>query len=425
MPNLNSLRRKRIKMILSMIRKEKNRKNYKLKTPYHHISYPQITNIESHHKPISEEEQIRLLNNENFIQSLPKHQVNPSSLQLHSEKKKIKIVRIEDNHHKPIEEDIYLDKIISYPKIEEILHVEKNNNSLESIEPIIINTSDAVTTESSEVIEQTKVDSEKSSKEEMIKKIEIAPSIIENPFILKREGPKVQVYGAFNTGTNLMVKLLNNLLQTNIPKEGSTRKWKHTLIVKNFPRLFHICMIKNPFSWFQSVIKESYLIEWDKKKKLLHQPVLMRGEGNPQRFSSIAKLWLHYYITYLEFSKKNKYNVLVIPFEEMIYDTDNLYKFVSDIFKIPLPNNYTEIKEKTMARPAKPHGHCHTLNQVKEKTKLEFLFSKYSKEDVMRFFQDVPLHLILPKHRQLWNLDDWFNHFITRSEVSNAPSIHP
>ncbi len=394
---LNSLRRKRIKTLLQMIRKEKRRE---FKHPsIQRIQYPLITN-----NPISEEEQIRLLNNDKFIESLPKHQVNTSSIQNHLEKKKIKMVTIQDNNNNNTsnQEDIYLDKIpiCPYPKIEELSEYNINEEKEDNKEKV-----DDATKDFPENIN--------------------IPKKIENFFQLKREGPKVQVFGAFNTGTNLMVKLLNNLFETQIPKEGSTRKWKHTLNVKNFPRLFHICMIKNPFSWFQSVIKESYLIEWDKKKRLLHQPVLMRGEGNPQRFSSIAKLWLHYYISYLEFSKKNKYNVLVIPFEEMIYDTDNLYQFVSNVFKIPLPTNYNEIKEKTMARPAKPHGHCNTLNQVKEKTKLEFLFSKYTKEDVMRFFQDVPLHLILPKHRYLWKLDDWFNHFITRPEVSNAPSIHP
>lgn len=402
MNKLNSLRRKRMKMILKMIKQEKNRK--KNIHSINRIQYPQITNLPHHHPhiPISESEQIRLLNNPTFIESLPKHQVNPSSLEPNIEKK-IKMVRIQPKEEEK-EEDIYLNHI-TYPKIEELIsnHDDINN--------------------STDYINHTEeVKEEKEEKEKEKNKI---PIKIDNPFQLKREGPKVQVFGAFNTGTNLMVKLLNNIFQTQIPKEGSTRKWKHTLNVKNFPRLFHICMIKNPFSWFQSVIKESYLIEWDKKKKLLHQPVLMRGEGNPQRFSSIAKLWLHYYITYLEFSKNHKYNVLVIPFEEMIYDTDNLYQFISNVFKIPLPVNYNDIKEKTMARPAKPHGHCHTLNQVKEKTKLEFLFSKYSKEDVVKFFQDVPLHLILPKHRQLWHLDDWFNHFITRSDVSNAPSIHP
>lgn len=393
MNKLNSLRRKRIKMILNMIRQEKNLKK-KNQIPRARIHYPQITNVS--HSPISESEQIRLLNNPTYIESLPKHQVDPSSLHPNIEKK-IKMVRIEEKEEmKPkieIEEDIYLDNIVSYPKVEQIL-ISESESSIEN--------ENENENENQMNMNPTEI------------KIETIPKKIDNPFQLKREGPKVQVFGAFNTGTNLMVKLLNNLFQTQIPKEGSTRKWKHTLNVKNFPRLFHICMVKNPFSWFQSVIKESYLIEWDRKKKLLHQSVIMRGEGNPQRFSSIAKLWLHYYISYLEFSKNHKYNVLVIPFEEMIYDTDNLYQFISDVFKIPLPGNYKELKEKTMARPAKPHGHCNTLNQVKEKTKLEFLFSKYSKEDVVKFFQDVPLHLILPKHRQLWNLDEWFNHFITR-----------
>ncbi len=387
MNKLNSLRRKRIKVLLQMIRQEKKKQMKQPVLTRIKYPYPLLSN-----NPISEEEQIRLLNNNTFIESLPKHQVHPSSIQIQNEKK-VKLIKMEENLN---QDDIYLDNLPTcpYPKIEELSELEINEDK-------------------EDVIEVHKED------------FSSIPKKIDNPFQLKREGPKVQVYGAFNTGTNLMVKLLNNIFQTQIPKEGSTRKWKHTLNVKNFPRLFHICMIKNPFSWFQSVIKESYLIEWDKKKRLLHQPVLMRGEGNPQRFSSIAKLWLHYYINYLEFSKKNTYNVLVIPFEEMIYDTDNLYQFISSVFKIPLPINYLDIKEKTMARPAKPHGHCNTLNQVKEKTKLEFLFSKYSKEDVVKFFQDVPLHLILPKHRQLWHLDDWFNHFITRSDVSNAPSIHP
>ena len=367
-----------MKMILKMIKQEKNRKKNNI--TFNRINYPQITNLPHHHPhtPISESEQIRLLNNPKYIESLPKHQMNPSSLEPKIEKK-IKMVRIQPKE----EEDIYLNNI-TYPKIEEILSNKDDDHNLSSYgDNVLFSENSNELPPNTENLNENEENLNQEEDDEKIKNR--IPHKINNPFQLKREGPKIQVFGAFNTGTNLMVKLLNNIFQTQIPKEGSTRKWKHTLNVKNFPRLFHICMIKNPFSWFQSVIKESYLIEWDKKKKLLHQPVLMRGEGNPQRFSSISKLWLHYYITYLEFSKNHKYNVLVIPFEEMIYDTDNLYHFLSDVFKIPLPMNYKDIKEKTMARPAKPHGHCHTLNQVKEKTKLEFLFSKYSKEDVVKF----------------------------------------
>lgn len=222
--------------------------------------------------------------------------------------------------------------------------------------------------------------------------------------------PRVQIYGPFNSGTNILVKLLNNIFDLQIPKEGSRRKWKHSLNINNFPNLFHICIIKNPFSWIQSVIKESYGIEYNKKIPIINQSVSMKGENNPRHFQTIFSLWYYYYQMYSVFSKKHP-NFIFITYEQLLYDTDYLFEKLSNIFKLSIPNNYYDIKNKTMEKPAKPHGYCSDLTKALDKNKLEYLFSKYEKNDVLKFFNEVPTSKIHTEHQIIWNLDKWLTHF--------------
>jgi len=233
-----------------------------------------------------------------------------------------------------------------------------------------------------------------------------------------------QIFGPFNCGTNLLAAFCKNMFRID-NKDSGFKKWKHTLEVKNFPGVFHICIIKNPFSWFQSLYKESYLVEWNRKKSLLHQQILMRGERRPTYFSSIMKLWLHYFKMYQVFAQKHPHNTCFITYDELLYDTDRVLHDLSIRLNTPLPESYLEIKQNTLKKPAKEHGKCSNVDRALKVNQLEYLFSKYDKKDVDKFFKDIPIHIIPPKYRELWKLQDWINHFNTPSEVSNAPSIQP
>jgi hypothetical protein len=151
----------------------------------------------------------------------------------------------------------------------------------------------------------------------------------------------------------------------------------------------------------------------------------MKGERRPTYFSSIMKLWLHYFKMYYAFTQKNPHNSYFLTYEELLYDTDRVLHELSVRLNTPLPESYLEIKKETLKKPAKGHGKCSNVDRALKVNQLEYLFSKYEKKDIDKFFKDIPVHVIPPKYKELWKLHDWINHFNTLSEVSNAPSIQP
>jgi hypothetical protein len=238
--------------------------------------------------------------------------------------------------------------------------------------------------------------------------------------------PNIQIYGAFNTGTNLLTVLFEKLFHIYIPRVGSAKRWKHTLEMNHFPNYFHILVLKNPFSWFQSMKKESYNLLIPNRGNLLHHPVMMKSHHDPwngdpfvRHFSSLSKVWLYYYQMYMNFATKHT-NSIIVTYEDILYDNDRLLNYLSEIFKISLPVNYEKIKDESMKRPAKTHGHCNNLNKALKANQLETLFVKYDKRDIKRFFDDVPIQLIIPHHQRLWELQKWKDHFGIGSE--NKPN---
>jgi hypothetical protein len=254
------------------------------------------------------------------------------------------------------------------------------------------------------------------------------PSIPKHQFHISN----IQIYGPFNTGTNLLHHFLQKLFQIQLFNDGSSRKWKHTLSIENIHNYFHIVILKNPFSWFQSMIKAEYNLMFQKNKPILLQQVTMKktnswlsGDPYQKTFISIAKLWFYYYQMYMNFAIKHT-NCIFITYEDLLYSPDSLLQTLSNILKKPLPNQYHYIKQNIFQKPAKNRNQCSNVIKAIEKNKIDYLFSKYSKQEVEKFFQDVPLHLIHPYHKSLWNFDKWIQHFsINLPTDSNAPSIQP
>lgn len=347
-----------------------------------------------HTEILSTDQQIKLLNNPSFVESLPpapNSQRNTLTIQMGP---------------KPILKPKITPSLP--PQIPEMKIEEKEESFVESfLKKDLI----------SEEITKIENNIQSTSQEEDIQ--EKYYSIPPNPQ-LPRNSPKiplVQIYGSFNTGTNLLVVLFEKLFHIHIPRVGSAKKWKHTLDIQNFPNYFHILFVKNPFSWFQSMLKESYNLIIPNRNNLLHQPVMMKAHHDPwngdlfmKNFGSISKVWFYYYQMYMNFATKHP-NAIVITYEEILYDNDRLLKHFSDIFKLPLPSNYGKIRDDAMKRPAKDHGRCNNLNKALKANQLETLFTKYNKKDIERFFQDVPINLIIPHHQRLWDLQKWKNHF--------------
>lgn len=85
---------------------------------------------------------------------------------------------------------------------------------------------------------------------------------------------KIQILGPFNTGTNLISKILNDNLSEDIyiESEGHTLLFKHILNKKNIINTINsnqdtlfICIYKPIHNWICSIRKASYGISWSKK----------------------------------------------------------------------------------------------------------------------------------------------------------------
>ncbi len=382
--------RKRLELQLQNQKRIQQRIQQKIREEENKIKSPK-TSEDPHIDVLTVQKQVELLNNESFLSSLLNAK-NPSrnTLTIQMGPKPILQPKITP----PIKPSI------PEKPIEEILPPPppREDNFVESF----------LKEHSNEIKEEDEL-----VKEEKFYSIPPSPQLPKNsPKI-----PFVQIYGSFNTGTNLLTVLFEKLFQIYIPRVGSAKKWKHTLEIQNFPNYFHILFVKNPFSWFQSMLKESYNLVIPNRQKLLHQAVLMKQHHDPwngdsfsRHFSSISKVWLYYYQMYMNFAIKHQ-NSIVISYEEILYDNDRLLKYFSEIFKLPLPKNFEKIRDDAMKRPAKAHGKCNNLNRALKANQLESLFTKYTADDVKRFFEDVPMKLIIPHHQRLWDLQKWKDHF--------------
>ncbi len=119
-------------------------------------------------------------------------------------------------------------------------------------------------------------------------------------------------------------------------------------------------------------------------------------------------------------------NCIFITYEDLLYSPDSVLQTLSTIFHKPLPIDYHSIKKNVFQKPAKNRNQCSNITKAVQKNDIQYLFSKYSKEEVQQFFNHVPLHSILPYHRSLWKFNEWIQHFsINLPTDSNAPSIQP
>ena len=79
---------------------------------------------------------------------------------------------------------------------------------------------------------------------------------------------KIQILGPFNTGTNLLAKILKKNINQDIKihREGHTLFWKHTIdrskideYIESNPDTLFICLYKPIQNWICSMKKASYL----------------------------------------------------------------------------------------------------------------------------------------------------------------------
>lgn len=229
---------------------------------------------------------------------------------------------------------------------------------------------------------------------------------------------KMMIYSPYNSGSNLFEKLIKSLF-TSIDYHMDKLPWKHKVIdVQYIPDRLHVFIMKQPFSWFLSFIKSPYEFKWDHKQNIFSNiPIKLQPHWNCRSpvvfFDNIYDTWITYYQKYQEFIKlHNHQNCIFITYEDLLYRTEDVFIYLSQLWKIDLPENYKEIIKEIMKKPAKNHGLCNDLEKALNANQFNFLKEKYKKDSpnaIYDFFnhlktKNVTIH---PHHQDVWLFKEW------------------
>lgn len=211
---------------------------------------------------------------------------------------------------------------------------------------------------------------------------------------------KIQILGPFNSGTNLIAKILNNATNEKISlsPDGSTYFWKHNIyfkkiynfIKKNQDVLF-ICMYRDIFQWIKSTLKTNYDVKGMANKFTRNKITSISSKNSFRQlkldkpcsihehyFKDLIHLYKFYFFNYLKLITSFK-NVICISYSKLLlpdrfnYLSEKLNKFNITLNKINL--------EKILQKPAKGHGgSVENIKQAIEKSKN--VNKKYSEKDL-------------------------------------------
>ncbi len=248
-------------------------------------------------------------------------------------------------------------------------------------------------------------------------------SFSDNKDILK----EIIIYSPFNCGSNLLEKLLKTLFSS-IDYNMDLLPWKHKVVdIEYMPNRLHIFIIKQPFSWFLSILKSPYDLRID-KKKLFKKPVELKPphiiKTPSTKFDNLCDVWITYYQKYKEFIKNETHmNCIFITYEDLLYQSEEVMIYFSQLWNITLPENYKQIIENIMKKPAKKHGLCNDYEKALDANRFNFLQQKYKNE----YPEAIPLFFdylekknitIDSHHQKLWFIQEW-NELLKELPLSN------
>ena len=178
---------------------------------------------------------------------------------------------------------------------------------------------------------------------------------------------KIQILGPFNTGTNLLAKILKKNIQQKIQihHEGHTLCWKHTLDkslieekIKQNPDTLFICVYKPLHNWVCSMQKSSYDIKWDKtlsgKCKFNANEKLPGGIFN-RNYSNIVEIYNMYYNMYIQLINDHK-RVIFMNYYDIIVK-ENVVKYITNklsVFNLSIKGKHDIFN--ILNKPSKGHG---------------------------------------------------------------------
>uniref|UniRef100_A0A6C0B1I5 Sulfotransferase domain-containing protein n=1 Tax=viral metagenome TaxID=1070528 RepID=A0A6C0B1I5_9ZZZZ len=199
----------------------------------------------------------------------------------------------------------------------------------------------------------------------------------------------LNLLGPFNSGTNLVVKLLEN--QITCKFNGSTHYWKHGVnfvdveekIQEKKNTLFIVCY-RPLYSWIKSVEKEQYNLIWDKQ---INSPVSLNGF----KFNNIIEMHESYYNIYKHFIDKYP-NVIKVEYYK-ICDNTISYDYMArklKPFNILLPNKV--FYDNILNMPSKNYGVSVNNSQeaLKQKAQLDVICPEEFKKqnEITNYFEE-------------------------------------
>ena len=126
----------------------------------------------------------------------------------------------------------------------------------------------------------------------------------------------IQILGPFNSGTNLLKKMLHKNITNKtrdqmfqrVGNQGSILCWKHTSSekllkqhAKNTENVF-IIMYKRPDLFFKSILKAPYSIKFKSNKRSLESEIVYEGV----EYQNLVSLFNHTYLTYKQLIQKTQ-----------------------------------------------------------------------------------------------------------------------
>ena len=169
---------------------------------------------------------------------------------------------------------------------------------------------------------------------------------------------KIQILGPFNTGTNLLAKILKENIQQKIQiqYDGQTLCWKHTLDkslieekIKLNPDTLFICLYKPLHNWICSMQKSSYNVKWN--KTITGKCTFLKN----RHYNNIVELYNIYYNMYIQLINDHK-RVVFMNYYDIIVK-ENVVKYVTNklsAFNLSIKGNHNIFN--ILNKPSKAHG---------------------------------------------------------------------
>eukprot|EP00929_Paragymnodinium_shiwhaense_P078384 TRINITY_DN40618_c0_g1_i1.p1 TRINITY_DN40618_c0_g1~~TRINITY_DN40618_c0_g1_i1.p1 ORF type:complete len:295 (-),score=69.17 TRINITY_DN40618_c0_g1_i1:50-934(-) len=178
----------------------------------------------------------------------------------------------------------------------------------------------------------------------------------------------VQLFGLFNTGTNLLYQLLQHNFQGRV--RMPEKVWKHVSLRRYFERVpeaadefrtantVAVAVVREPLSWLQSVHKAPYNLErCSKQPSWLTAPCpFVSPEWHPPHgilFNDIEEYWNENTGDYNRLSDFGFQRSMVVRYEDIVMNTEGVIDRLAQLLQLDAPKALQQIDG-----PAKDGGAC-------------------------------------------------------------------